>query len=163
MFILAIDPLTKNELGKFTIDTKNLYKIYEILMMALDTNPQSETFAKKMQEMIQYIDDPVLFQQWLTAVQKITTEVERADVMCFTLEDYIDEWYVADFIDARFLIIKLVYDSNGSLTTTETPTFSLDHLNTTSGEPEKSVDNGGSNKLDNSLEMSFVSNATLVN
>lgn len=143
MILLAIDPFTKTEMGKFTVDTKNLYQIYEILIMALDHNPSTAKFAELMQPIQKFVDDPVLFSAWIIELQKIKTEVERPDAMCFTFEDYIDEWFIVDFIDQRFLVLRLIYD----LTSTTTSA----HLDATGCKPVESIDHIGNGELYNTF------------
>jgi hypothetical protein len=106
MFFNAINPISKEKIATFEISIDKQIEIYEVFMLALDYNPSTEEFAKRIMK-LKYIlncDDEIL-EKWITSLQKITTKNENPNHMCFILEDWIDEWYIADFIDQRFLVI----------------------------------------------------------
>ena len=118
MILNAIDPITNATMASFEITEKQQIMLYETLIMALDYNPSTEMFASRIAVVHDIIDgrkDDI--DLWITALQKITTKVERPGSMCFVLEDWLDEWYIADFIDQRYLVLKF-----NSKDTIEAPT-----------------------------------------
>ena len=110
MRIIALDPLdNKIEFGSFEISDEKIYDMYAIFNSALDNNPISDAFRIELQKIKPLIQNDILVDNWINALQKITTKGECAHSMCFTLEDYLVEWRIADFIDKWFIILKIEY------------------------------------------------------
>lgn len=148
MNVILIDPTNESELSRHVVDEDKLYQIYGLLLTALDSNPSCAAFLDAIQPVRAVLGcelEP--FNCWVERLQKIKTEIERDDVMCFTLEDWIDTWYIADFVDARFPILKL--DRIPAAETTATPGG---HFDTALSDPDQSVNSRRDSTLEQNVE-----------
>jgi hypothetical protein len=83
----------------------DLQIVRNTLVMALDYNPGMSEFGRAMEPVRAQLGDA--FEPWLHELQKIKTDGERVGHINFTFEDWLTEWYIADFIDHRWTVAKI--------------------------------------------------------
>lgn len=90
-----------NSIEEIKLTDFDLQEIYSTLLMGLDYNPQDDKFDIK--DLLSYIPEPT-YEKWLTRLKKINAN----EPMSFTLEDWLNEWYICDFIGDTKIKIALL-------------------------------------------------------
>jgi hypothetical protein len=109
MIFTGYDPIDGTEIFREEMTSIDIEKLRETLMMALDANPNTAAFRDAM---IGY--NP----EWIAALQKINLEYysHTENIVCYRLVDWEVEWFIDDFVDARFRIAAITEDIGNAFT-----------------------------------------------
>lgn len=109
MEVTLFNPIDKNE-KKTTIIDLSVLDIYLCFQRALDWNPSTPEFQTYIQNLKPHIRDADVADWWFEKLSKIVSPDDNPTGMNYILEDWIEDWYISDFIDARYPILHF----NGS-------------------------------------------------
>lgn len=102
-----------HEIDRIEISSFDLQELKSIVMMALDHNPSDPKFAESMQQAVPLLGQSTI-DTWLVYLQTITTDGETPESINFVIEDWIDTWRIADFIDIVWPIARIEYDTDST-------------------------------------------------
>ena len=104
-------PLDKDgqQIDELKVSAELLQDLYITMVCALDNNPSTKRFENDIESMKSHFSDPEKFDKWLEYLKTIKTMDETDDHINFMLEDWIDTWYISDFIDQQFKIANIIF------------------------------------------------------
>ncbi len=99
-------------ISELPMNNGDLLNLYSAILMSLDHNPDDPAFDAS--EIASFFNKEV-FNAWFSWIKKIHGE-ER---MSFTIEDWLDEWYICDFVGTFRVKIAVIKSTDNVQTHTQ--------------------------------------------
>lgn len=97
--LVLVDPATGEPLSRHTVTESATMQVYELVTRALDYAPETTEFAVCMRA-LERVADAESVEAWVRSLAAIQGGSS------FVLEDWIDRWYVSEYVGARYEVIR---------------------------------------------------------